>query len=133
MQCLLALLAKTADLLEDVHELEPHDVARKLSAVLGRALVAVAMGVTETKLVAKWEKGEKNPRGDRDGAMRVALQLTMLLSPRYSARAIQSWFMGVNQHLGDLSPTETLAALARERNNDAVRKLMNAARAFVNR
>ena len=129
----MLLLSQTATTLEDVLELEPHDVARELVSTLGRPLVAVTMGVTETKLVAQWEKAEKTPRDDRTRAMRVALQLTIVLKPRYSPRAIQSWFVGLNRHLNDNAPSEVLARLANAPDHDTERKLLNAARAFANR
>jgi hypothetical protein len=128
-----SVLPRKAATLEDVYELEPHEVALQLVSTLARPLVAAAMGVKETKLVAQWERAEKAPRENRDRALRVALQLTLLLTPRYSSRTIQSWFVGVNRHLADKAPSEVLAELAHTSDHDAERGLLTAARAFVNR
>lgn len=129
---MVSVAPKGTGFLEQVFVLAPDALTRELVKILGRPLVAIAMGVKGTEIVARWERGEEKPHPNREQAMRFALQMAKILQ-RYSPRTVQTWFIGSNQHLGDHSPVEVLAEFTRNLDSDVQRRLLNAARAFANK
>ncbi len=129
----LAAALVERDLLEEVHALGPDEVVRELTKAIGRSAVALVAGVKETKLVAKWEKGDVVPQMSRELTLKTALQIVRILQPRYQKGTIVSWLSGMNPRLSDDAPVEVLARLSRDYKPDEARNVLNAAKAFSNR
>ncbi|HKU68856.1 MAG TPA: hypothetical protein VJP85_13865 [Candidatus Baltobacteraceae bacterium] len=129
----LTLPPAQADEIEEVIDLGADEVVRQLSAALSRAIVALVAGVSETKLVGKWERGAVTPQHDRELALKTALQIVRILQPRYRNRSIVTWLCGVNPRLDGTSPAEILSALATHYDPENVRRILNAATAFATR
>jgi hypothetical protein len=78
--------------------------------------------------VNQWAAGDRTPSAGVDQRLRLALQLTLMISEADGPRVAQSWFMGMNPVLDDDAP----ARLLREGELEAVGpQLVGAARAFL--
>jgi hypothetical protein len=104
-------------------------LVRALRDLLGARLVAYLAGVQETRAVREWAEGERAIRKDEVvQRLRIAYQVSLLISARDSAAVAQSWFQGLNPQLDDRSP----AAVLREMDPAAGGPLvLSAARAFA--
>lgn len=101
----------------------------ELRGLLTARLVAYLASVNETRAVHEWADGARSVRSTEvEARLRLALQLSVMLTERDDPRVVQAWFMGLNPHLGDRSP----ARLIRDGDLDEVGPLiMDAARAFL--
>ena len=105
------------------------EVVRRLVDTLGGPNVAVIGGVSKTSAVAEWIRGEREPKSeDREMRLRLGLQLALIIKARHGDKTVRAWFLGANHRLGDEMP---IALLARAVLGDVQRKLLAAARAFV--
>ena len=101
---------------------------KELAELLGEKLVAYLAGVTETRAVRQWARGEREPRDPIPARLRLALHVALVIASHDDARVAQAWFQGLNPQLDDRSP----ARLLREGELDEVGPLvLSAARAFV--
>lgn len=112
--------------LEGVIELPGAAVVHELVAALGAQLVAAIAGVTETRRVRAWERGEHPQRID---TLRTALQVTRVIIARSSAASAKAWFTGTVPALDYVSPLEVL----RENTSEARTRVLRAAVAFAQR
>ncbi len=105
----------------------PEAVA-EASRLLGPKLIAYMCGVSETRSVRAWAKGDYVPREPAPQRIRLALWVASLIAEHDNARVAQAWFQGLNPQLDDQSP----ARLLREGELDDVGpQVVAAARAFV--
>lgn len=105
----------------------PEAVA-EAALLLGPRLVAYMCGVSETRSVRAWAKGDYVPRDAARQRIRLALWVGSLIAEHDNARVAQAWFQGLNPQLDDQSP----ARLIRDGDLDKVGPLVvAAARAFV--
>ena len=118
-----------------VSELDTREVARDLVAALGRPLVALLTDVSSTRVVRSWVDDGVDPKARREAILRYALQALHILSTRFDARVAQRWFVGGNSSLGDDAPSAVLRKILDEegRSDEIGPRVLNAARAFVNR
>lgn len=116
-----------------MYGLAADEVARELSHVLSRSIVALLAGVRETKLVSKWERADVTPTHDRQMALKTALHVVRILQPRYAGKSIVTWLCGINPRLENDSPAEILSKMAADYNPDDARRLVRVALAFSTR
>lgn len=103
-------------------------VARELTNLLGLRLVAYLAGVSETRAVREWIERGREPRGEVEGRLRLALRVALLLRDYDSKEVVRSWMQGLNPQLDDRSP----ARMIREGDLEEVgAEILAAARAFV--
>jgi hypothetical protein len=81
---------------------------RQVSAVLGGPLVAVIVGVEESRLDA-WARGPLPPEDDARRRLDAALDVVGLLLQDEAPATIRAWFAGKNRMLGDRAPAVALA------------------------
>lgn len=105
-------------------ETEIESIARFLEEALGRNLVAYICGVSDSKAVGRWAKGERSPRRDAEERLRAAYQIFQLLQEEESPHTVRAWFIGLNPQLDDESP----AAVLRE---GRLRDVVVAARSYI--
>jgi hypothetical protein len=94
---------------------------RQVSAVLGEPLVAVIIGVEESRLEA-WARGPRSPEDEAGRRLDVTLAVVRLLLEDEAPATIRAWFAGKNRMLGDRAPAVALA--------DDAGAVVRAARAF---
>jgi hypothetical protein len=107
---------------------ELSEAVSEASRLLGPKLVAYICGVTETRSVRAWAKGEYAPREPTPQKIRLALWVASLIAEHDDARVAQAWFQGLNPQLDDQSPARLL------RDGDLIQvgpQVAAAARAFV--
>ncbi len=119
----------TATLVDQAHRLSvlvPLDQAvRELQETLTRRLVAYVAAVKDAKTVTRWANGEAiDMRSDAEQRVRVAYEITQLLSQHESAAVVRAWFIGLNPQLDDVSPAEAI-------HEGRLREALGAARTFV--
>lgn len=103
-------------------------LVKELSELLGPKLVAYIAGVQEARAVRQWSSGEREARAPIPARLRVALQVTLLITEYDNDAVARAWFQGLNPQLDDRSP----ARLLREGELDEVGpQILSAARAFV--
>jgi len=97
--------------------------------LLGPRLVAYVCGVTETRAVREWAKGERTPKDPAtEEKARLMVRVAAFIADHDSRGVAQAWFQGLNPQLEDRSP----ARLLREGQVSAVGpEIIQAARAFV--
>jgi hypothetical protein len=109
---------------------------RQLVEILGSGLVAVVGDVKETRAVREWIEEKREPSDRRRQIVKFAFYVALLISNRHGREGAQSWFQGLNAHLGDKVPALMLRDL-REKTIDEVaqteRHILAAARNFVER
>jgi hypothetical protein len=105
------------------------DVAYFLQDVLGRQLVAYIAGVEATKTVSRWASGKVDaPRLKHEKRLRIAYEITFLLTAFEAPRVVKAWFIGLNPQLDDRAPAEVI----RKASDDAeLKEAVAAARAFI--
>jgi hypothetical protein len=95
--------------------------------IIGKKLVAYVCKAKDVRTVDHWVEGTE-PYRDADQKLRTTYHVVRLLSDYESNGTVQSWLMGLNPQLGDVSPARLL------RENDletAGREVLRAARAFL--
>lgn len=103
-------------------------VVATLSDLLGATTVAAIGGVKETRAVAQWGDGEREPQ--RTHVLRFALQLALMICDHATRDLARAWFHGSNPHLDDRVPIVML----RDGDLENVQApLMLAARSFAAR
>jgi hypothetical protein len=105
------------------------ELVSELRDALGAKLVAYLGGVRETRAVRQWADGERTiQNGDQERRLRLAHQLTAIITGRDSGAVAGAWFQGLNPDLADRSP----ARMLREGDLDEVGpQVLSAARAFA--
>jgi hypothetical protein len=104
------------------------EVVQALREILGPRLVAYLGSVRETRAVHQWAEGQREPSESVQQRLRVALQVSSMLSEAESPRIAQAWIQGLNPQLDDRSP----ARLLREGDVQEVGPaVIGAARAFL--
>jgi len=103
-------------------------IVARLADLLGAPTVAAIGGVKETRAVAQWSDGEREPQ--RAHVLRFALQLALMICDRASRDLARAWFHGSNPHLDDRVP---IVMLRDEELEKIQTPLMLAARAFAAR
>ena len=109
-------------------ELPIQQAAEQLCELLGATNVAAIGGVKETRAVAQWISGEREPQ--RPHVLRFALQLALMISSIASRDTARAWFHGANPHLDDRAP---FMLLRDEPLEEVQAPLMIAARSFAAR
>jgi hypothetical protein len=92
-------------------------IAGFLQEVLGQRLVAHMAGVSDSKTVGRWAKGERQPRGEAEHRLREAYTIFQLLQTMESPHTVRAWFVGLNPQLDDESPAQ---AISEGRTRDAL-------------
>lgn len=103
-------------------------VVQQLSDLLGAPAVAAIGGVRETRAVAQWSAGKREPQ--RPHVLRFALQLASMISTIASRDLARAWFHGSNPMLEDRTPLTMLRDYPLE---DVQVPLMVAVRSFAAR
>lgn len=105
------------------------ELVSELRAGLGASLVAFLGGVREARAVRQWAAGDRAiQNGDQERRLRLAHQITAIITARDSGAVAAAWFQGLNPDLADLSPARVL----REGDLDEVGpQVLAAARAFA--
>lgn len=104
------------------------EVVRDLVDLIGAPTVAEIGGVKETRAVAQWQTGEREPQ--RPHVLRFSLQLALMICTYESRDLAKAWFHGANPALGDRVPV----VLLREEALESVQvALMTAIRTFAAR
>lgn len=101
------------------------EMARYLQDLFGQGLTALVSGIENPKTVGRWAGGQ-TPHPANLARIRNAFHVATLLELATSRQTVQSWFMGMNPHLGDRAPALVLAD-----EPDAAPRVMQAARAFL--
>ena len=105
------------------------DVAYFLQDVLGRQLVAYIAGVETTKTVSRWASGQVGaPRLEHEKRLRIAYQITFLLTAFDTPQVVKAWFIGLNPQLGDRAPAELIGKAS---DDTELKEAVAAARAFI--
>ena len=122
-------VTESDSLLERVHHravtASPAEMAAYLQDVFGQQLTALMTGIDNPKTVGRWARGQA-PHPATGKRLRDAYQIALLLDQARSRQTAQSWFMGMNPHLGDRSPAIVLADDA-----EGAHVVMQAARTFL--
>ena len=103
-------------------------VVTDLREMLGATLVAYLGGVKETRAVAQWAAGTREPSSQAINRLRTAYQAAILLRTRDGIGVVRAWFQGMNPLLNDVAPARVLREQTFEEAGPAV---LSAARAFV--
>jgi hypothetical protein len=104
------------------------EVVERLVELLGATTVAEIGGVKETRAVAQWSTGEREPQ--RPHVLRFALQLALMISTLSTRDLARAWFHGANPELDDATPL----ALLRDKALESTQvPLMIAVRSFAAR
>lgn len=104
------------------------EVAGQLSELLPHRLVAYIGGVKETRAVDQWAVGDREPDGETQTRLRLALQVALMIEAADGRRVTQEWFQGMNPELDDRAPARVLRDGPPDEAGPAV---LGAARAFV--
>jgi hypothetical protein len=83
----------------------------ELVRILGVKLVALVGDVLETRAVRQWSTGTRSTSDGRKTIISFALKVADMISRRYNNRTAQSWFLGLNSHLGKRVPALVLRDL----------------------
>lgn len=112
----------------DSVSLETSKIVGELRDILGSKLVAYLGNVKETRAVRLWADGSRSMSQETEQRLRMAYQISRLVSETNQAHVVQAWFQGLNPHLADRSP----ARLIRELDPHEIGPdLLDAARAFA--
>lgn len=103
-------------------------VVADLREILGATLVAYLGGVKETRAVAEWAAGKREPSSQTMNRLRTAFRVATLLRTRDNNGVVRAWFQGMNPHLEDVAPARVLRGQPLEEAGPAV---ISVARAFV--
>jgi len=97
--------------IEEIRELSSHEVVLRLRVLLGSKLVAYLIGADNTKAVQTLsEPGSPVPPMLVQKRLRTALTAASVLSEDNERATVQSWFIGLNPALNDVSPVRYLRA-----------------------
>ena len=122
-------VTEPSSLIEDVHQravtASTAEKAEYLQELFGQNLTALMTGVDNPKTVGRWARGQV-PHAANGKRIQDVYQIALLLDLAQSRQTAQSWFMGMNPHLGDRSPALVLAD-----ETDGALRVMQAARAFL--
>lgn len=98
-----------------------------LVEIIGKKITAYICKAKDVRAVDRWIEGSEPYRG-AEPKLRTTYHVVKLLSDYESHRVVQSWMLGLNPQLGDVSP----ARLLREKEiEDAGPAVLGAARAFL--
>lgn len=104
------------------------EVVQRLRELLGATLVAYLGEVKETRAVAQWAAGTREPSAVVQNRLRLAYHVATLLLENDDPRVVQAWFQGMHPQLGDVAPARVL----REQDaDDAGPAVLAAARSFA--
>lgn len=103
-------------------------IATFLQAQLGQKLTGYIAGLTDTKAVGSWIRGENEPRQPADMRLRYAYQVVRMLIEAYDAETAKAWLFGANTRLNDEAPAYLLR---NAKAIDDLRQLVPTARAFA--
>src|SRR5438874_12012315 len=78
-------------------------VVAELQEMFGGRLVAYVAGVTEARRLKDWITGTREPRGDVEDRLRLALHVARIIAEREGKGVARAWFVGINPHLNDES------------------------------
>ena len=86
------------------------EIARLLQEVLSRRLTAYVAGVQDGKTVTRWASGEISEIRDFqvEQRLRATYEIVLLMLNFDSPGTIRAWFLGMNPHLDDASPADTV-------------------------
>ena len=113
---------------EDSVKLPIAQLVERLRDLLGATLVAYLGEVKETRAVAQWAAGSREPATAIQVRLRLAYRVAALLAQKNDAGVVQAWFQGMNPQLDDVAPARVL----REQDlDDAGPAVLAAARAFA--
>lgn len=105
------------------------ELVDELREVIGPRLVAYIGGVMSTMSVSAWARGTEAPDEVTRERLRHAFHVAALLTERYDATTVQSWFKGMNPSLNDEAP----ALVLREGDPlEGARDVIAAAKSFAN-
>jgi len=104
------------------------EAVSRLQGVLGATVVAYLGEVRDTRTVAQWAAGDRDPSDAVTSRLRMAYQAAALLGERDSSGVVQAWFEGMNPQLDDVAPARVLREQPLEQAGPAV---IAAARAFA--
>jgi len=82
-------------------------VVAGLVEILGKKIVAYICNAKDVRTVDRWAEGGAPYKGV-EVKLRATYHLVKLLSDHESNRVVQSWILGLNPQLGDVSPARLL-------------------------
>lgn len=83
------------------------DIATYLASHLGKTLLSFITGSSK-QTVARWAKGDQTPTAEIESLVRSTYLIFAQISEADSKNTARAWFMGMNPHLDDASPTEAM-------------------------
>jgi hypothetical protein len=106
-------------------QLSTADIAGALQDAFGQKFTAHIAGLTDTKAIDEYARGDRSPSGDVEGRLRLAYQVFQIIVDADSDHVARAWFIGLNPQLNGDTPTDAIR-------NDQLKDVLIAARAFVN-
>ncbi|MGH2531741.1 MAG: XRE family transcriptional regulator [Thermomicrobiales bacterium] len=99
------------------------DVATKLQELFGQKVTAAIAGVSDSRAVGKWARGERVPHPETAQRLREAMLIANLLLEEEPPAIVRAWFVGLNPNLDDRVPALVIGEEPGE--------VMRAARSFL--
>jgi hypothetical protein len=98
------------ELLEGAHEeatqLEPHELAAELQALLGQKLLAFALRDRHPKTIGRYARNERRPDDDTLKRLVDLFMLVELLQKAMRRQTVRSWMLGANPRLRGKAPVQ---------------------------
>ena len=101
------------------------DISGTLQDVFGQKLTAHLAGLTDTKAIGEYARGERAPRHEVEERLRLAFQVFQVIVDADSDHVARAWFIGLNPQLNDDTPADAIR-------EGRLKDVLAAARAFVN-
>jgi hypothetical protein len=106
-------------------------IVGSLIRLVGAPLTAYLSSVTETRAVRQWETGERSPHPTTQTKLQLALQIAQFLKEEGEGGVIGAWFVGLNPTLDDQSPADLIRLAGGEELSAVGRRVLAAAREFI--
>jgi hypothetical protein len=100
------------------------DIAGALQEVFGQKLTAHLAGLTDTKAIGEYARGDREPRHEVEERLRLAFQVFQVIVDADSDHVARAWFIGLNPQLNDDTPADAIR-------EGRLKDVLAAARAFV--
>src|ERR1700760_4821818 len=98
-----------------------------LIEIIGKKITAYICGAKDVRTVERWIEGVEPYKG-AEQKLRTTYHVVKLLGDYESSRVVQSWMLGLNPQLDDVSPARLLREKEIETSGPAV---LGAARTFL--
>ena len=102
------VVISVSEIFVETTKLDTAQLAQQLNTHLGSTLVALLANVNDRKLPRRWAKGEVRPSSSREQRLRVAHRAWREIASAETDHVARAWFIGLNPHLGEITPIEAL-------------------------